>query len=145
MLLYTSRMFPRRFTASVRVLALLLVSFQVLAAGRALVPNLCLTQREAAEEEQARGNESIACKQHSCCATEAATKGDTGKPGMPAGRESGRCAFCFLAKAYVEAPEFFSPVLLPQVADAPYAQGAGRIHQHIAGGLVPGRAPPAAA
>lgn len=131
-----------RAHACFRLMALLLASFQMLAAGRALVPNLCLTQRDAATQEAER--EGAGCTSQSCCDPQPVSKSDKGKPAAP-GPENGRCPFCFLSKALVEAPESLRLELPAHVADAPYENTAGRGHRDIACGLLPGRAPPLAA
>ena len=48
--------------------------------------------------------------------------------GAPLGKESPHCAFCFLAKAYTEAPDTFEHPFWHEVADAPYVRDAGHYH-----------------
>jgi hypothetical protein len=138
-------MLSSRSHSTFRLLALLLAAFQVLAAGRALVPNLCLTQRDALAAAQDReAAEGVACTGHSCCASMPVTEDDDSTP-APAPGDSGRCAFCFLAKALVEAPDNFTPIPVIEVVSAPCEHGPGRPHRDIPSGLLPGRAPPARA
>jgi len=118
-----------------RVVALGLVAFQVLAAGRALVPDLCATQRALDA-----GVESAA----SCCAPTTCAPG-TPPPEPVAGpqwrgaRTHPPCAFCHLATAPIvvaaayAAPDVSGPDLAPwawvrghAVAEVPPATNVGR-------------------
>jgi hypothetical protein len=128
----------RKMLPALRALALLLVCFQVLASSRGLVPSICLTLRDG-------GTATAAEQESSCCTVETPASCCEPKPGQshkPAGKESPHCAFCFLAKAYTEAPDFFQYPHWQELADAPYVRGPGAHHERPADDRTLGRAPP---
>ena len=129
----------RKTLPTLRALALLLVCFQVLASSRGLVPSICLTLRDG-------GTATAAVQESSCCTVQETPSCCEPKPGhapaKPAGKESPHCAFCFLAKAYTEAPVFFQYPHWRELADAPYVRGPGAHHERPADDRTLGRAPP---
>ena len=127
----------RKMLPYLRALALLLVCFQVLASSRGLVPSICLTLRDG-------GTATAAEQESSCCVakTPSCCESKSGKAPKPAGKESPHCAFCFLAKAYTETPDFFQYPFWQEIADAPYVQGPGSRYERPADDRTLGRAPP---
>ena len=129
----------RKILPALRALSLLLVCFQVLASSRGLVPSICLTLRDG-------GTATAAAQESNCCTLETPASCCEPKTGQhvpkPAGKESPHCAFCFLAKAYTEAPVFFQYPHWQEIADAPYFQGPGSLYERSVDDRTLGRAPP---
>lgn len=117
-----------------RAMALGLVAFQALAAGRALVPDLCATQQALDA-----GVESAACCGPTACAPGAPAPEPVNGPQWRDARTHADCAFCHLATAPIVVAAAYAPPEVPgpdaiplawmpghAVADVPPATNVGR-------------------
>lgn len=129
----------RKYRPAVRMLAVLLVTFQVAAVARGVLPSMCLTQRDA---ERAAKNACTIGSMHACC-MDLVKQPPAEAPVAPRGSDNPGCAFCYLAKAYREVPVAFEHPFWQEQVTTPYDRGPGLYHGRPDDQTAQGRAPPA--
>lgn len=97
---------------ALRPVAVALVAFCLLAAGRAFVPGMCATQRALPSLEAITLSEGCQLTARSACCMPVATPMTDRNP-APVG--DAYCAFCYLAKAVAENP---APVVFPALSES---------------------------
>jgi hypothetical protein len=104
-----------------RIIACILAAFCVVSAGRGFVPKLCLEFGDLLTERAMAPDAAVDCDSmgavRACCAPKP-TKEDA----PPAGKKSGKCPFCEMAKALVEVPEPFQIRMLPETPADTFAE-----------------------
>jgi len=129
----------RKYRPAMRMLAILLVTFQVAAVSRGVLPSICLTQRDAAQAAKA---ECTIGSMHACC-MDLVKQSPSETPIAPRGTDNPGCAFCYLAKAYTEPALAFEHPFWQEQVTTPYDRGPGLYHGRPCDQTAQGRAPPA--
>lgn len=120
------------------LLSLLCAALYAVSAVRAVLPEVCASQRLMhAAYEQAASDASVHAS-HACCKMRL-RESDPDTPSAPA-----NCAFCMLAKAVVEPLELYRVVLAQEEVPAPVFADGPTFHSKLDLRAAAGRAPPVA-